>query len=572
MPISRRQLIGAIPVLTGASGVFAADGPALDELDLSPVEAAVVERRAKAVVREARVLLELPLAKYPPALGYRPKEIRKPGFADVRPAGASPTPPLPQAPADLCSLSIADAAEHLRLRSISPVELVRAHLERIERLDSRLRAFITVTAECAIKEAQAAADEIARGCYRGPLHGIPISIKDSISTAGIRTTHACRAYADWIPGKDATVVTRVREAGAVLLGKANLFELCWIRTSEEDDFKPARNPWNPKYATGGSSTGSAVGVAAGLTMGSIGSDSGGSIRNPAAFCGVTGLMPTYGLVGRGGNSEFATSLGSIGPLARSAEDAALLLTAMAGYDAADPTSSALPTPRYREWISRDIRGLRIGICPAYLEAAGVDIEVMAALESAIEVFRSLGATIRDVKIPSLPFARAAVWTILLSEGLLAHFDLLRKQRDRVSENLLQYLAAGLSLSAQDYLRACQARTLIAEQMEEVFGAVDILLMPSNPSTAAPGSFRTEPIDPKVARGGESYSTPFNLFGNPAISIPSGLNRLGLPMAIQLAGRPFDEATVLTAAHQFQLATGWHRQRPILDARITNPNG
>jgi len=565
MQISRRRLIGSLPVLGMASGVFAAEGFDGGELELSPAEAAGLDRRANGVMREARVLLELPLAGHAPALGYRPKVIQKPGFGDVRPSTESATRSRPAIPADLCSLSIADAAELLRLRSISPVELARAHLERIERLDAKLRAFLTVTADRAIQEAKTAEDEISRGRYRGPLHGIPISIKDSISTAGIRTTHACRAYAEWIPGKDATVVTRLREAGAVLLGKANLFELCWIRTSEVGDFKPARNPWNPKYPTGGSSTGSAVGVAAELTMGSVGSDSGGSIRNPAAFCGVTGLMPTYGLVGRGENAEFPSSLGSIGPLARSAEDAAILLAAMAGYDAADPASSALPTPRYREWISRGIRGLRIGTCPAYMEATGVDVEVLAALESAIQVFRSLGATICDVKIPYLPYARAAVWTILLSEGVLAHFDLLRKQRDRVSENLFQYLAAGLSLTAQDYLRACQARTLIAEQMEEAFGTVDILLVPSNTSTAAPGIFRAGATDPKVARGGESYSTPFNLFGNPAISIPSGLNRLGLPLAIQLAGRPFDETTVLTAAHQFQLATTWHRQRPVLDA-------
>lgn len=565
MQISRRRLIGSLPVLGIASGVFAAEGFDGGELELSPAEAAGLDRRANGVIREARVLLELPLARHAPALGYRPKVIPKPGFADVRPSAESATRSLPEIPADLCSLSIADAAELLRLRSISPVELAQAHLQRIERLDSKLRAFLTVTADRAIQEAKTAEEEIARGRYRGPLHGIPISLKDSISTAGIRTTHACRAYAEWIPAKDATVVSRLREAGAVLLGKANLFELCWIRTSEEGDFKPARNPWNGQYPTGGSSTGSAVGVAAELTMGSIGSDAGGSIRNPAAFCGVTGLMPTYGLVGRGGNAEFPSSLGSIGPLARSAEDAAILLAAMAGCDAADPASSDLPTPRYREWLSRGIRGLRIGICPAYMEATGVDVEVMAALESAIAAFRSLGATIRDVTIPYLPYARAAVWTILLSEAVLAHFELLRTQRDRVSENLFQYLAAGLSLTAQDYLRACQARTLIAEQMEEAFGTVDILLVPSNTSTAAPGIFRGGGTDPKVARGGESYSTPFNLFGNPAISIPSGLNRLGLPMAIQLAGRPFDETTLLTAAHQFQLATTWHRQRPVLDA-------
>jgi aspartyl-tRNA(Asn)/glutamyl-tRNA(Gln) amidotransferase subunit A len=200
-----------------------------------------------------------------------------------------------------------------------------------------------------------------------------------------------------------------------------------------------------------------------------------------------------------------------------------------------------------------------------MEAAGVDVEVRAALEAALDVFRSLGATVADVQIPDLAYARATVWTILLSEGLLTHFDLLGKQRERISQRLFQGLAVGLFLSAQDYLRAQQARTLIARQMERAFETLDILLTPSNPSTAAPGTYRPEPKDRKIARSGEAYSTPANLYGNPAVSIPSGFNRLGLPMAIQLAGRPFDEATVLTAAHQFQLATEWHRRRPGLGA-------
>jgi len=565
MQISRRRIVAMLPALGLAPALLAAEEPDWAELNLSSAETAELQRRAQKVIGDARVLLELPLGDCPPALGYRPQVIQTPGFGDLGRAGPASQRPLPSTPADLCSLSIADAAELLRRRSIGPVELTRAHLERIERLDSHLRTLITLSAERAMAEAKIAADDIARGHYRGPLHGIPISIKDCIATAGIRTTYACRAFADSVPGQDATVVRRLREAGAVLLGKANLFEMCWVGTSEDGDFKPARNPWNSKYPTGGSSTGSAVGVVAGLAMGSVGSDSGGSIRNPASYCGATGLMPTYGRVSRGGVSEFAHSLGSIGPLARSAEDAAILLAALAGHDAADPLSSPLSVPNYPELIARSIRGLRIGVCPSYLEAAGVDVEVMAALESALEVFRSLGATVRDVHIPHLPYARATVWTILLSEGLLTHFDLLCKQRDRISERLFQGLAVGMFLSAQDYLRAQQARTLIARQMQQAFETVDILLMPSNPATAAPGTYRSAPTDPKIARGGESYSTPSNLYGNPAVSLPSGFNRLGLPMAIQLSGRPFDEATVLTAAHQFQLATDWHRRRPNLGA-------
>jgi aspartyl-tRNA(Asn)/glutamyl-tRNA(Gln) amidotransferase subunit A len=362
---------------------------------------------------------------------------------------------------------------------------------------------------------------------------------------------------------DAAVVQRVRAAGGVMLGKANLYELQWAATTEQDHFKPVRNPWNLKLRPGGSSSGSGAGVAAGLMMASIGSDSGGSIRHPAAFCGVSGLMPTAGRVTTAGIPRSNFSLGSTGPLARTAEDTAIMLEILAGHDPADPRSSSEPVPPYRELLSRGIRGLKIGICPSYMEAAGVDTEVKGAFEEALKVFRSLGTAVSEVEVPYIAYSKAVAWTILLSEALHVHFEILRTQREQIGSDFVRSMSLGAFLSAQDYLRALQARTLIARELATVFNTVHVLMMPANPAAASPPSFRTQPADPKVARSGVAYTTPFNILGAPAVSIPSGFNRQGLPTAVQLAGRPFDEGTILTAAHQYQLATNWTRHRPNL---------
>lgn len=292
---------------------------------------------------------------------------------------------------DPCFLTIAEAAELIRKRKLSPVELTQAHLERISRSDGELRSFITVSGDLALDQARQAANENARGRATGPLHGIPITYKDVIATAGVRTTAASRVLEDWVPGKDAHVVTRLREAGAVTLGKVNLGEFTLPGGHTENDFtKPPRNPWNLKYTASGSSSGSAVSVAAGMAMGSVGGDSGGSIRLPAERCGITGLKPTYGRIGRSGVIPLSYSMDHLGPMTRTVEDTAIMLEAMAGHDPNDRASSREGVPAYRRLLSRKVRGLKIARCPAYLEAAGVEDQVLSALDAALDVFRSLG--------------------------------------------------------------------------------------------------------------------------------------------------------------------------------------
>lgn len=461
---------------------------------------------------------------------------------------------------ELCYLSIAEADDLIRKRKLSPPELTRAHLERISKLDSRLRSYITVTADLAMREAERAANEIARGRFRGPLHGIPISYKDTIATAGIRTTEGSRIYADWVPEKDAAVVGRLRRAGAVTLGKSTTYEFGWADTTDEDFVKPARNPWDTRLSPGGSSNGSAAGVAAGLAMASVGGDSGGSVRYPASLCGLTGLKPTYGRVGRSGVFPASHSLATVGPLTRSAEDAAILLAALAGHDPGDPASSREAVPQYRRELSRSIKGLKAGVLRSYIEGVGADPEVMAAFETALKVFRSLGMVLRDVEVPHLVYSHAVTWTILRVEEFQTHFKRMRDERDRLGRVFFRTTAIGGFLTAQDYLRAQCARRLIASEMAEAFREVDVLLTPTHTTTASPPA---HPIETRRPRVGEEYVTPFNVSGGPAISVPCGINSAGMPAGLQIGGRPFDDGTVLMVAHRYQMETDWHRRRPRL---------
>lgn len=464
---------------------------------------------------------------------------------------------------DLCFFSISEASALIRKRALSPVELTRAHLERIRRLDGHLRSYITVTEEGALRQAANAETEIAARRYRGPLHGIPISIKDIIATAGVRTTGGSRVLADWIPAQDAHVVTKLREAGAVTLGKATTFEFAWAGTSETDYIKPARNPWDARYSAGGSSNGSAAGVAGGLAMASIASDSGGSIRNPAHLCGLTGLKPTFGRIGRTGVLPLSYSFDTVGPFTRTAEDAAILLHVLAGQDPADATSSAKTVPDYRAGLSRSLQGCRIGILPSYMDAVGADVEVQQAFDDSLKVFRKLGASVRELTVPHLNYSRAATWTILRIEGFETHRRKLRDERAKLGVGFIQNTVPGGFLTADDYLRAQRARRLIADQLAEAFRTVDLLLLPTNPRPGSGANYAKEPTDAKIARSGEAYVTPFNVNGSPAVSIPYGFSKAGLPMGLQIAGRPHEDGMVLGAAHWFQSKTDWHRRNPVL---------
>jgi aspartyl-tRNA(Asn)/glutamyl-tRNA(Gln) amidotransferase subunit A len=457
-------------------------------------------------------------------------------------------------------LSIAEAALMVRKGQLSPVDLTRAHLERIEQVDSRLHSYITVAAAVALTQAKQA----AAGNQGGSLCGIPVSYKDLIATAGIRTTAASRVYENWIPDKDAYVVTRLRESGAVTLGKATLNEFAFSETtSDEDLVKPAQNPWNLSASTGLSSSGSAVAVAAGLAMASIATDSGGSIRMPASYCGVTGLKPTYGRIGRSGVVPLSYSCDHVGVITRSAEDSAILLAALAGLDPSDPASSGITPPSAAELLSKNLRGLRMGVCSSYMEAAGMESEVALAFRAALEVFRSLGAEVREIEIPHLSYAPSADFTILRVEGFNAHLQNLRDKREKYGASAFSEIAVGGFLSTVDYYRALQTRTLIADELHRAFQNMDALATPTTPGTGIAGTYTQPPKDRNVAKSDVAYLAPFNLTGSPAVSIPCGFTTAGMPVGLQLVGRAFDETTILSAAHQYQQVTDWHHRRPPL---------
>ena len=460
---------------------------------------------------------------------------------------------------ELFFLSIAEAGRQIRAGRLSPRELVEVHLKRIADVDPKIRAYITTVPEVARRQAR----EAEAGPTAGGLRGIPVSYKDLIATAGIKTTAASRVYAEWVPARDAYPVTRMRRSGAVTLGKATLNEFAFSPTSDQDFVTPARNPWNAALSTGLSSSGSAAAVAAGLAMGSIATDSGGSIRIPASYCGVTGIKPTYGLVGRTGVIPLSYSCDHVGALARSAEDVAILLTGLAGHDAEDPACVTRPPRDYTAGLSSGIRGLRFGVPRRYMEAVGVDTEVLAAYEESIKVLQSLGGSVREVDVPYLAYAPGADFTILRVEGFNVHLANLREKHDLYSAGCFRQIAAGGYLSATDYYRAQQARTLISESLAKTFTTIDVLVTPTTPQTAAAGVFAKAPQDQKVARSGVGFLAPFNLTGSPAISIPGGFNRASLPIGLQLVGRAFEEDTILRSAHSYQGATDWHQRRPPL---------
>jgi aspartyl-tRNA(Asn)/glutamyl-tRNA(Gln) amidotransferase subunit A len=460
---------------------------------------------------------------------------------------------------DLCFLSLAEAARRVREGALSPSDLVDAHLDRIAKVDSKLHAYITVTAD--IARQQAAEAKATR--RNGALQGIPISYKDLIATAGIRTTAASRIYADWIPEKDAHAVSQMRRSGAITLGKATLNEFAFSPTTEQDFVTPARNPWDLSLSAGLSSSGSAAGVAAGLAMASIATDSGGSIRIPASFCGVTGIKPTYGLVGRTGVIPLSYSCDHVGILARSAEDIAIVLTALAGHDPEDPASSAQPARDYTHGHTGGIRSLRFGVPSRYMDAVGIDTEVLAAYQEALKVIRSLGGSVREVEIEYLTYGSAADFTILRVEGFSVHQTTLRSKHELYGVGCFRQIAAGGYLSGADYYRALQARSLISNSVAKAFESMDVLVTPTTPQTAARGAFLKSSQDPKVARSGVAFLAPFNLTGSPAISVPCGFNNAHLPIGLQFIGRAFTEETILRSARAYQDVTEWHVQRPNL---------
>ena len=458
---------------------------------------------------------------------------------------------------DLHFLSIAEAAGLIERRRLSPVELTRAFLDRIAAIDPQLNAYLLVTAEQALDQARSAEAEIMAGNYRGPMHGIPIGLKDIYCTAGIRTTSHSRTCADYVPDFDATTVVKLRQAGAILLGKLATHEFAHGGPSFDLPWPPARNPWNREHFTGGSSSGSGAGVAAGLTMGALGSDTGGSIRNPAALCGLVGLKPTYGLVSRFGVYTNSFSYDHAGPMTWSVEDCAITLQAIAGHDPDDPASATRAVPDYRAALTGSIEGLRIGVLRhLFDEDVAIPPAAKAALETALGVLHSLGAVLEDARIRPAQVYHDVKITGAESELYAVHEPMLRTRLDDFGEDFLGRTLGALLISSADYVQASRWRRALIAEMAPLYAKYDVLV------TAAPGPApRLESWRTINFWQTPSLTTPFNVLGGPALAQCIGYTEDGLPLSMQVVGRPFDDATVLRVAHAYEAATPWRARRP-----------
>jgi aspartyl-tRNA(Asn)/glutamyl-tRNA(Gln) amidotransferase subunit A len=459
-------------------------------------------------------------------------------------------------PADLPYLSLTEASALIKARRLSPVDLTRAILDRIDRLDARVGAFITVTREQALAAARAAEQDIARGTYRGPLHGIPFGVKDTHYTKGIRTTANTPVLLDFVPDVDATVVAKLQQAGGVLVGKMKLPEFSFGSAGEGGAFPDAKNPWNLSRTPGGSSSGSAAALAAGLLTVATGGDTSGSIRNPATFCGVVGMKPTYGRVSRHGIVAISWSLDHVGPMTRTVADNAMLLNIVAGHDPADDTSSALPVPDYTRALRRGARGLRIGI-PKPAQFDGYHADVMRAFQDALATFRKLGATIGEVGLPATSDVIDDVQQIVrIAEAASYHEPFLATKADRYGlTSVRRDVEAGTLVTAVQYLRAQKVRAAFTRDLAAAFGPIDLFLTPGMPAPAG------ERIDVR-----QPFRRMFNACGFPALVLPMGFSTspAGLPLGLQIAAKPFDEETIYAAAQAFESATEWHTRRPNLE--------
>ena len=459
---------------------------------------------------------------------------------------------------DLPSLTLVEAARRIQQRQLSPVELTQAVLDRITALEPKVGAFITVAAEQALEASRAAEREIQQGNYRGPLHGIPVGYKDTYYTRGIPTTAAAAMLKNFVPNFDATIVRRLQDAGAVLIGKTRLPEFSFGGVTPG-----THNPWDLSRNPGGSSGGSGAALAASMLLGATGGDTSGSIRIPASICGVVGHKPTFGVVSRYGVVPISWTLDHLGPLAKRVEDCAILLKAMAGYDPNDRYSARAPVPDYPALLRRDVRGMRLGILPV---SAMEDFhsDTRNAFASAVQVMEGLGAEIREVSLPpSTEVARRAHTLIRISEAAAYHRQFLRTRADEYGpENksgpqvsqVRTTVEAGSLLTASQYLRAQQVRKVFLREMLQVFEPLDALLTPSTPTPA----IEVENPHPIIV-----FQSLFNLCGFPAVSVPSGFSTSppGLPIGLQICAAPFQDAVVLALAHAYESATDWHNRQP-----------
>jgi len=454
--------------------------------------------------------------------------------------------------------SIRQVSELLRAGSVSPVELTEDCLARIKKLNPRLNAFITVTGELARAQARQAEAEIRRGDWRGPLHGVPLALKDLIDTDGVRTTAASSLFRDRIPAEDAEVVRRLKAAGAVLLGKQNLHEFAYGASSMVSYFGEVRNAWNPEYIAGGSSGGSATAVAAGLGYGAIGTDTAGSVREPAALCGVVGLKPTYGRVSARGVIPLSTSLDHVGPIARTVADAALILQAIAGFDASNKASVDVPVDDYVAPFGKKLKPLRIGV-PRKFFFEDLDPDVASATSHALSGLAMLGAELHDLEL-SVPTDR----TLQTAEAFAYHAEFVARSSELYQPETLRRIRTGANVSPAT-LRACRRELeSVRSDIAATFADVDLLVTPTTP---VPAPLIAElKQNPDLLRPRELLllrnTRPINIWGLPAISIPCGFTPAGLPIGLQIVGPHWGEAKVLQLAHAYEQATAWHKREPM----------
>ena len=467
---------------------------------------------------------------------------------------------------DPCFSTIAEAGRLIASKALSPVELTEAYLRRIEAIDRHLHSYILVTAEVALENARAAEAEVMAGRYRGPLHGIPYALKDNIETAGIVTTGNSRLLIDNVPSADAPLVTKLKNAGGVLLGKTALREFAKGTRHDDLPWPYPLNPWNRAHEFGGgSSTGSAAAVAASLAAGAIGTDTGGSVRNPSGFCGLAGIKPTYGRISRGGVIPNTFSLDQCGPMTWTVEDCALMLNVVAGYDPDDPGSADVAVPDFTEGLGKGLKGLRIGVVRHFYEdSLELDDAMRVAFETAVTALTELGATVVDVTLDRLDEYHACKVLLSEAEFYAVHEKDLQENLHLFGTKMARRVSAGMFISAADYIQAQRRRHKLTRSMIEAFQGLDAMV---TLTTLGPAPL-DDPEPTGRALQAASLTMPFSVTGFPAMSIPTGFDDRGLPLAMQIIAKPFDDSMAFRVGHAYEQSTSWHARRPALDAAGT----
>ena len=464
---------------------------------------------------------------------------------------------------DLPLLSLAEVSDLIQERQVSSREVTEALLDRIQRLEPRINAYISVQPEQALAAADIADAMLRAGRRLGPLQGVPVAVKDLFATAGIKTTAGSKILGDWTPEEDATAVRKLRDVGAVIVGKTNMDEFAFGGTTENAHYGTTHNPWDTTRSPGGSSGGSGAATAASLAYATLGTDTAASIRNPAHFCGVTGLKPTYGRVSRHGVVPLAWSLDHVGPLTRSVQDAAIVLRAIAGHDPRDASTSSAPVPDYVSGLDEAPGGLRVGVPRSYFWDP-IDPEVERIVESAIDVLRRLDFDVRDTELPLVGLFAAMQATVLPVEAAAYHHPWMRQRPQDYAPAIFERLLQGGAVRAVDVVNAQRARRLAQAAVQEFMQAFDVLITPTVPYTAARlGQSRVAlgPVEIEASAARTRNLFPFNALGLPAMSVPCGFDSKGLPVGMQIVGAAFDEATVLRVGHAYQRETEWSLRRP-----------